>query len=250
MIEFSDFGSQWLEDVVAGSPSTTELGHRFAEQMLRDWQEVENATSEIILCDGAGNGGIDAAVFIKADDAEGLEGDNWILIQSKHGHSYSGADTIGLEAQKLFATLEGKRERLSSLSNELVQRLKTFIANAGPKDHLDYVIPTSGRISSEEQEYLANVEVLGKAKFGSLFSVDSVSVETLYNKLVEADATTPRGLRVRLKTSVASSGEILLIGATPFTDMFKFMQEYKSLSGDLDLLYEKNMRKFLGIRRR
>lgn len=250
MIEFSDFESQWLEDVVAGSPSTTELGHRFAEKMLRDWQEVENATSEIILCDGAGDGGIDAAVFIKADDAEGLEGDNWILIQSKYGHSYSGADTIGLEAQKLFATLEGKREKLSSLSTELVQRLKTFIANAGPKDHLDYVVFTSGRISPEEQEYLANVEVLGRAKFGSLFSVDSVSVETLYNKLVEADSTTPRGLRVRLKTSVASSGEILLIGATPLTDMFKFMQEYKSLSGDLDLLYEKNVRKFLGNKKK
>lgn len=250
MIEFSDFESQWLNEVVAGNPSTTELGHRFAEKMLRDWQEVDNATSEIILCDGAGDGGIDAAVFIKADDAEGLEGDGWILIQSKYGHSYSGADTIGLEAQKLFATLEDKRDKLSSLSAELVERLRTFIVNAGPKDHLDYVIFTSDRISPEEQEYLANVEILGRSKFGSLFSVDAVSVETLYNKLVEADATTPRGIRVKLKTSVASSGEILLIGATQLIDMFKFMQEYKNLSGDLDLLYEKNVRKFLGNKKR
>ena len=137
MISFSEFESQWLEDVVVGEPSTTELGHRFAQKMLRDWQEVDNATAEIILCDGAGDGGIDAAVFGKAEDTEGLQRDNWILFQSNYGHAYSGADTIGMEAQKLFATLEGKRDKLSSLSNELVQRLRIFITYAGPRDRLD-----------------------------------------------------------------------------------------------------------------
>jgi hypothetical protein len=250
MIAFPEFQSQWLEEVVAGNPSTTELGHRFAEKMLRDWQEVDNATAEVILCDGAGDGGIDAAIFVKADADEELEGDNWILVQSKYGYAYSGADTIGIEAQKLFATLEGKRDKLSSLSNELVQRLRTFLANAGPKDRLDYVIFTTDRISAEEQEYLANVALLGRAKFGATFDVDAVSVETIYNKLVEADAITPRGLKVTLKTSVASSGDILLIGATSLVEMFRFMQEYRSLSGDLDLLYEKNVRKFLGNKKK
>ena len=41
----------------------------------------------------------------------------------------AGADTITTEAQKLFATLEGKRERPSSLSTELVDRLRNFLRN-------------------------------------------------------------------------------------------------------------------------
>ena len=41
-----------------------------------------------------------------------------------------------------------------------------------------------------------------------------------------------------------------MIGATKLPDIFKFLQDYKALSGDLDLLYEKNVRKFLGNKRK
>ena len=51
------------------------------------------------MCDGAGDGGIDAAVFVKGDVAEEIEGDSWLLIQSKYGSAFSGAETIGLEAR-------------------------------------------------------------------------------------------------------------------------------------------------------
>ncbi len=250
MISLEDFEQQWLEEIVAGSPSTTQLGHRFAEKILRDWHEIDAATAEVILCDGAGDGGIDAAVFVKEDLEEGIEGDLWILLQSKYGSSYAGADTITSEAQKLFATLEGKREKLSSLSTELVGRLRNFLKNRGPKDRLDYVLATTKKLTAEEQEYLANIKTLGRAKFGECFDVDSVSVETLYNKVAEEDAFGPAKLSLKLQTTVTSSGDILLIGATKLASIFKFMQDYKAQTGDLDLLYEKNVRKFLGNKRK
>ena len=165
------------------------------------------------MCDGAGDGGIDAAVFVKEDLQEGIEGDLWILLQSKYGSSYSGADTISSEAQKLFATLEGKREKLSSLSAELVDRLRNFLKNRGAKDRLDYVLATTKKLTAEEQEYLTNIKTLGRAKFGECFDVDSVSIETLYNKVAEEDAFGPAKLSLKLQTTVTSSGEILLIGA-------------------------------------
>ena len=174
VISLDQFEAQWLEEVVAGEPSTTQLGHRFAEKILRDWHEIDAATAEVVLCDGAGDGGIDAAVFVPEDPAEGIEGDTWILIQSKYGSAFTGSDTISSEAQKLFATLEGKREKLSSLSAELVARLRNFLSNCGPQDRLDYVLATTKRLTSEEEEYLANIKTLGRAKFGDCFDVDSV----------------------------------------------------------------------------
>lgn len=173
-----------------------------------------------------------------------------MLIQSKYGSAFSGAETISAEAQKLFATLEGKRDKLSSLSAEIVARLRNFLANRGPKDRLDYVLATTNRLTPEEQEYLENIKTLGRAKFGDCFDVDSVSIETIYNKVAEEDAFGNNKLQVTLKTIVASSGNILLVGATRLTDVFQFMQEYRSKSGDLDLLYEKNVRKFLGNKRK
>jgi len=250
VISLEQFETQWLEEVVSGDPSTTHLGHRFAEKILRDWHEIDAATAELILCDGAGDGGIDAAVFVAEDPSEGIEGDTWILIQSKYGSSFTGSETISSEAQKLFATLEGKRETLSSLSTELVTRLRNFLSNRGAKDQLEYVLATSKRLTPEEEEYLANIKTIGRAKFGEFFDVDSVSIETIYNKVAEEDAFGGNKLQIKLKTIVASSGNILLVGATRLADIFQFMKDYKSASGDLDLLYEKNVRKFLGNKRK
>ena len=250
MISYDLFEQQWLEDIVSGDPSPTDLGNRFVEKILRDWHEIDSATAEIILCDGAGDGGIDAVVFNKEDIEEGIEGDSWMIVQGKYGSSYSGLETITSEAQKLFATLEGKREKLSCLSTEVVERLRTFLRNRGKKDRLDYIIATTKKLSSEDMEYINNIRTIGRSKFGERFDVETVCVETIYNKVTDTEAFGQAKICINLDTSVASSGDILLIGATSLPDIFKFMQNYKKQSGDLDLLYEKNVRKFLGNKRK
>ena len=187
---------------------------------------------------------------MKADPAEGIDGSTWILVQSKYGTALSGPNTITIEAQKLFATLEGKRGSLSSISTELVERLKTFLSNMGDNDKLEYVVATSRKLADQEREYLNNVRVLGRDKFGDCFDTDSVSVETIYNKVCEEQDVVGPQLSIKLTTSVTASTKDLHIGATTLTDVFAFMQEYKSKSGDLDMLYEKNVRKFLGNKRK
>jgi hypothetical protein len=250
LITFEEFEMQWLEDVQADSPSTTQLGNRFAQKILRDWLEIDEATAEVILCDGTGDGGIDAAVFVKADPGEGIEGTTWILVQSKYGTALRGPNTITLEAQKLFATLEGRRPALSSLSTELVGRLKNFLSNKGNGDKLEYVVATSRKLTDEELEYLKNVRVIGRDKFGDCFDTDAVSIETIYNKVCEDQQVIGPQISVALTTSVTASTKDLHIGATTLPDMFAFMTEYKSKSSDLDMLYEKNVRKFLGSKRK
>lgn len=249
MISLEEFEEQWLEEILDGNPSTSQKGHRFAEKLLRDWHEIDSATAEIVLCDGAGDGGIDAAVFVKSDPGEGIEGDTWILIQSKYGTAFSGADTIGIEAQKLFATLEGKREGFSSLSNELVGRLRNFIANMGPKDRLEYVLATNRTLNADDIEFLSNVRTLGRNKFGVGFETDAISIETIYKKLDECGIAEEKKEEIHLKTNVAKSGDFY-IGSTRLTDLFEFMRNYKNRTGDLDLIYEKNVRKFLGNKKK
>lgn len=250
MVKFEEFEAQWLEEIRAGDPSTTVLGNRFAQKIIRDWDDVDDAASEVILCDGAGDGGIDAAVFIKADPDENIEGDTWMLIQAKFNTAMAGPETITYEAQKVFSTLEGHNKALSSLSAELVERLRNFLANRGPNDKLEYVLATSRKLTAEEARYLEDVKTLGKAKFGEGFDTDSVSIETIYKKVCEEEKSAGAGLAVTLRTQVSSSSDELLIGATALADVFAFMQEYKVKSGDLDMLYEKNVRKHLGSKRK
>jgi hypothetical protein len=120
----------------------------------------------------------------------------------------------------------------------------------GDRDKLEYVMATSRKLENQEREYLNNVRVLGRDKFGDCFDTDSVSIETIYNKVCEEQEVVGPQLSIKLTTSVTASTKELHIGATTLPDVFAFMQEYKSKSGDLDLLYEKNVRKFLGNKRK
>ncbi len=231
-------------------PSSTRKGHRFAQKILRDWLELDSDAAEIIYCDGAGDGGIDAAVFIPHGSEEGGDGDTWMLVQSKYGSAFKGTDTLFAEAQKVFATLEGQRENLSSLSGDVVKRIRQFLSQAGVKDRLEYVVATNQRLSHTQYDDMQAIRRIGQEKFGSIFHVEDVSIETIYNKRPEGDTGGGNRLKVPLKTTIASSGDILFVGATKLVDVFAFMQAYKKQTGDLDTLYDKNVRKFLGHRRK
>lgn len=250
VVSFEEFEQQWLEEIREGNPSTTALGNRFAQKILRDLYDVDDAGAEVILCDGAGDGGIDAAVFLKADPSEGIEGDTWMIVQSKYGSALTGVVTIVVEAQKLFATLEGRNQSFSSLSGELIQRLRNFLQNKGPKDKLEYVLATTRKLTPEENDFLANVRTLGRTKFGECFETAALSIATIYNKVCADEQAGVPKLSVKLKSTVTSSSDTLLIGATPLREVFAFMKEYEKRSGNLDVLYEKNVRKFLGRKRK
>ena len=42
----------------------------------------------------------------------------------------------------------------------------------------------------------------------------------------------------------------LLVGTVPLTQLFKFLDSYRRKTGNLDQIYERNVRKFLGNRRK
>lgn len=250
MISLSEFEVQWLEEIEAGHPSTTQKGNRFAQKILRDWLALDADTAEIIYCDGCGDGGIDAAVFIPRCAEEDAEGDTWMLVQGKYGSAFTGVNTLFKEAQKVFASLEGRRDNFSSLAESVVSRIRQFLSQLGPNDRLEYVVATNRRLSRDEFDNLEAIKKIGQSKFGDHFHVADISIETIYNKLAEGNAEGNPHLTVPLKTNIASSGGILYVGATSLTDMFGFLLAYKASSGDLDMLYDKNVRKFLGHRRK
>ena len=63
-IPFDQFREQWLEDVAVGDPSTTEVGRRFAFKLVRQWLEAEECSTDLVFCDGAGDGGSTSHIWI------------------------------------------------------------------------------------------------------------------------------------------------------------------------------------------
>jgi len=247
---YDSFKEEWIKDILHDSPSSVAKGHRFSRKILTQWLDFDEQSDEIIFCDGSGDGGIDVAYFQRKDPVEdnGPEGDTWYLIQSKFGKAFSGADTLLVEGQKVIETLDGQRNNLSSLSSEVIQRIKEFRKSSSEKDKLVLVFATNEPLVNKEQRALNDVKMMGVNRLGSIFDVDSINLQTIYNRLEEKEESLPRK-HIDIVASLVPSGSDLLVGSVKLTNLYSFLKDFQKTSQDLDLIYEKNVRKFLGAGR-
>jgi len=82
-----------------------------------------------------------------------------------------------------------------------------------------------------------------------LFDVDAVSVETIFERVKEeAGGETPLRVPITLQGSY-SSGD-LQVAAISIYNLYRFLKQYKEKTGDLDRLFDRNVRRFLGSRSR
>lgn len=257
-VTFEAFHEQWLDDVIEGHPSTTELGHRFARKLILQWLDVDENTDDLIYCDGAGDGGIDIAFLRRAEETNvpgdagaqsgAIEGDTWYLVQSKYGTAFQGATTLLSEATKVFDTLAGTRPNLSSLAQGLVERLRNFLGQASERDHLVLVFATETPLSQDQRRTLDDVLAIGRQRLGAVVDVEAVSIETIYLRTLEEESAPL--VTLDIEASFTDCGQDLLVGPTPLLNLYDFLKAYSRQTGDLDGLYEKNVRRFLGNARK
>ena len=245
---FEAFLASWRESIIAGEPHTTELGRRFAQKILTQWLDAPESGLEIVYCDGSGDGGIDLAVLDVGpeDEAAGQPGHTWYLVQSKHGTAFAGTRTLLVEAQKVLETLDGRRSSLNSMAEGLRERLSVFRAQAGPNDRIVLVFATERPLTADQRLVLDDIRTLGRQHVGGMFDVEAISVETIHARL--GDEVSEPGMRVTLRSQLVPSGADLLVGSTRLSDLYGFLVSYRDETGDLDGIYEKNVRRFLGGR--
>lgn len=250
---FEDFRAQWLYDITVGEPSTVELGRRFAHKLIQQWQDVDDSSSDLVYCDGAGDGGIDIAYLERGDDESestgNASGSTWYLVQSKYGSAFRGVQTLLAEGQKVIDTLDGKRPRLSSLAEGLLERLTNFRDGASERDRIVLLFATQEALDDSQKEALTDLRAMGRARLGPIFEVESISILTIYQRTLDAAASELLELRtIPLSAALVSSGSHLLIGSTSLLNLYAFLKAYRDKTEDLDQLYEKNVRRFLGSR--
>lgn len=248
-VTFEAYREEWLSDVREGDPSNVDLDNRFAYKLMTQWREYDASSGDLELCDGSKDGGIDLAFLdvgenTDIDDGE-RAGDTWYLVQSKYGKAFRGSTTLLSESQKVINTLTGNHSKLSSLAGDVIERIKTFRSMASDQDRIVLVFATVEPLTDAQKQTLKDVRSVGRDRLGSIFEVESVSVETIFQRIREGLDTSPR-VSASLKAALSPSGEDLLVGAVPLLELYRFLKEYRDQTEDLDWLYEKNVRRFLG----
>ena len=251
--DYEEFRASWLEDIENVGLSTLEKGRRFASKLVTQWLGVTTDDDDFVICDGSGDGGIDVAYLQRSDsdidsqDNETLEGDVWYLVQSKYGTSFSGTDTILTEGNKIITTLQGQNQHLSDDGKRLLEKLNLFRERASESDRIVVVFATTDPILNQDRQALDSVKLLGRERVMLGFDVEEVSLKTIWEAL---DEVKPPALSVSIKGQFVEQSSGLLVGTVSLLDLFEFLKAYQKEAGSLDKLYEKNVRQFLGNRRK
>ncbi len=254
-IAFGSFREQWLVDVVSGNPSTVELGRRFAHKLIQQWRDVDDSSTDVVYCDGSGDGGIDIAFLDRGDEEAspegGAPGHTWYLVQSKYGSAFQGIATLLSEGQKVIDTLDGKRQRLSSLAEGLLERITTFRDGASEQDRIVLLFATEAALNEDQKRSLEDLRAMGRARLGSIFEVESLSIQTIYQRTLDEAAENSLAERtVPMTAALVASGGNLLVGSTSLINLYGFLKAFRDKTEDIDQLYEKNVRRFLGAKGR
>ena len=249
-VSYEQFRDAWLSEIAEGNLSTLDKGRLFATKLITQWLEVTADDDDFVICDRSGDGGIDIAYLKRADFDAGdpddeKKGDTWYLVQSKYGSAYSGSQTIYEEGLKILDTLQGINQRLNESTYQLIQKLDVFRRQMTEDDRFELVFATNEPIAEQDRQALRDIEHLGRKRIHQNFHVKEVSLLTLWELL---DVPVQQ-MSVPVKGQFIEQSPGLLIGTVSLTDLFEFMRSYKRQAGDLDRLYEKNVRKYLGRRK-
>ena len=249
-VSYEEFRDQWLEEVTEGAPTTVELGRRFANKLLMDWLDSDVSPGDMLYCDGSGDGGIDVAYLDRGEASDDLEsgetGDTWYLVQSKYGSAFRGPTTLLEEGQKIINTLDGKQTHLSSLTKDLLERLKFFLAKASDQDRIILLFATVDPLTEDENQVLKDIRSMGRERIGHYIDVQAISIETIYQRNLEEAALLPNAVRVSIAGKMAQTDGELLVGVVSLIDLFNFLKHYRDKTNELDQIYDRNVRRFLG----
>ena len=256
-VTFDEFREEWLQEFTTQPLSPLAKGRRFAFKIVTQWLDVNEDDEDLVICDGSGDGGIDIAYLRRSEvdadtgdngqDGQSVSGDVWYLFQSKYGTAFQGQETIVSEGRKVIATLTGENIQVSDATRQLVAKLKTFGQQASERDRMVLVFATDAAMSESDRQALDDLRILGKDRIGALFDVEDVSLNTIWE--IRPTSSQPV-ITLSINGNFVDPSSGLRVGIVSLTDLYGFLKAYRMKTGNLDQLYEKNVRQFLGGRRK
>ena len=128
-----------------------------------------------------------------------------------------------------------------------MQKIEAFRQQQSDDNRIVLVFATTEPISEQDRRALEDIKIIGRERISDKFDVEEVSLMTIWEAIVEEQS---QSLSVNVKGQFVDQDAGLLVGMVSLIDLFKFLVEYKNKAGNLDQLYEKNVRQFLGSRRK
>ena len=250
---FDEFKVAWLEEIERET-STTAKGRAFALKLASDWLEVDSDSDEFHHIDGSGDLGVDIAYLhegkSESDDDydEQVAGDTWYLFQCKFGTAGTRSGMVRDELRKMFNAITGD-SAASAKAETTLTKIRNFVQHYGaPEDTVVLIIGTVETLTDQQLKALDDIrdEFAGKLRErGPTLEIVSVSVESVHQAIHRGSE---KSVQVDLKGTFAKMTDDAWIGKVSIKAMYEMLLDYRKLTGELDQIYEKNVRRWLGMK--
>lgn len=248
---FNAYKKEWLRDITKKGISSTEKGMLFTQKLFTEWLSLDENQeyNNIINLDGCGDGGIDLAYLSQNYIDNEEKQDIWYLVQGKLTEKQHAERFLRREVNKFFNTLEKKprQRKLSTEVTELLETLTIFQEKLSENDKLVYVFATTNPLSEENIKTLNILEQEGINKFGAHFSIEHISIKNIYDQV---SSRKNMEYIFTLEASLLKSSGNMFLGSIKLFSLYEMMHEFYIKTADLDSLYEKNVRLYLGKNRK
>ena len=235
-ISYEQFCSQWIADVKAlfapdEAPTGRELRREIIAQITRDGLDNDFGDDEIVWIE-RGAAGLDAYFWDndEEDDAPLMRVVRFLLS----GDLPTDGRAVTREVNALCKLLNQ-----ADADGEL-EPLLDFWRRPEPGARLIVTFVSPNPLPASEREALPDAAAILATNANLETGVEAISLHTIYTRdYVDISVAVP--LRVR--------GELdggFIIGAVSLPDLYEFLREFRGVRGELDSLYDKNVRVFLG----
>ena len=237
-ISYEQFCHAWIAEVkahLAGEnevPDAGELRHEVIVRLLRDALLFDFSDEEIHWTENFGCG-FDA--FLWDEDEDGapiLRLVRFLKIAELPADGRAVTRTMS-EITAALGAVDG---------HEDLRVLRDFWAQPDAGACIAVTFLSLNELPAPEAASLANAEAMLTAKASCPASAEAASLHTLYTRdHVDISVRVP----LKIRGDVARDGGFV-IGAVGLPDLYEFLKEFRATRGELDALYDKNVRVFLG----
>lgn len=226
------FADAHMDGVAAGTVDDAQKRREILARLWRDALDLDFDYDELNFADAA-QCGFDAWFFDEDDDGEPTLRLARVLARADLPAEGRAVTRVVGEVCASLSAVEG---------HEDLRELREFWAQSPAGARLALTLLSLNALPSVELAALSDAEAVLSANAPMAATLEAASLYTLYTR-DHVDIS----VRVPLKIRGEAPGDNgFIIGAVGLPDLYQFLKEFREKRGELDALYDKNVRVFLG----
>lgn len=247
-----------MEDIERSLVSKEEKSFHIAKKLFSQWLDLDDGSEDFEPIQDLG---FEFAYYSEGVPSEDNSSEEycWYLVFCDYHKSLElFVEIVKKLSDRIESSLSQPNVKVEKILGDLSDSSKLQMGEKAKINVMDEIIKFARKVEKDPMLYKLKLVVASvsgdnreaffqfkKESFLKYYSLEFISIETVYNRISDENT---RSAVFQIKAPLNKFGNNLLLGSIHLKNLYHFLEEYASRMGDIDLVYQKNVRKYLGSR--